>query len=130
MGREAGSEAGGDGVGRVDYFEIGTPQPQAAREFYGGLFGWPVGEPSTPAQYSMVDEGRGGLWDTSAIGGEAWAIFYVRVADVRAALARAQELGATVAMPFIDNGAIEFAHLVDPLGNRFGIWRPKDATAH
>jgi len=34
-------------------------------------------------------------------------------------------LGASVAIPFTDNGAIEFAHLLDPLGNRFGIWRPK-----
>ena len=36
-------------------------------------------------------------------------------------------LGAAVIVPFVDNGAIEFAHLTDPLGNRFGIWRPKAA---
>jgi predicted enzyme related to lactoylglutathione lyase len=30
-----------------------------------------------------------------------------------------------VAIPLIDNGRIEFAHLIDPQGNRFGIWRPK-----
>jgi predicted enzyme related to lactoylglutathione lyase len=35
------------------------------------------------------------------------------------------ELGATVAVPLVDNGAIEFAHLVDPQGNRFGVWKPK-----
>jgi predicted enzyme related to lactoylglutathione lyase len=74
----------------------------------------------------MVDEGKGGLWDTSAIGGDTWAVFYVQVDDVRAALDRAVELGASVAMPVIDNGQIQFAHLVDPLGNRFGIWRPND----
>ena len=34
-------------------------------------------------------------------------------------------LGATVAIPFTDNGQLYFAHLVDPMGNRFGIWRPK-----
>jgi predicted enzyme related to lactoylglutathione lyase len=28
-------------------------------------------------------------------------------------------------VPYVDNGAIEFAHLVDPQGNRFGVWRPK-----
>jgi len=123
------TDASGAVDNRVDYFEIGTPQPEAARTFYGGLFGWPIGAPSAPAQYSMVDEGRGGLWDTSGIGGDSWAIFYVHVADVPAAIARAQELGATVAMPLVDNGDIEFAHLVDPLGNRFGIWRPKDAPA-
>jgi predicted enzyme related to lactoylglutathione lyase len=32
-----------------------------------------------------------------------------------------------VAVPLTDNGAIEFAHLVDPIGNRFGIWRPKSS---
>lgn len=111
---------------RIDYFEIGTPEPGRARDFYGGLFGWQIGPPSEPAQYAMVDEGNGGLWDTTAIGAESWAIFYVRVADVRAAIARAEELGATQAVPFTDNGQIEFAHLVDPLGNRFGVWRPKD----
>jgi predicted enzyme related to lactoylglutathione lyase len=33
-------------------------------------------------------------------------------------------LGATVAIALTDNGAIQFAHLVDPVGNRIGIWRP------
>jgi len=46
---------------------------------------------------------------------------------VHTAIERAQELGAAVIVPLIDNGAIEFAHLTDPLGNRFGIWRPKTA---
>jgi hypothetical protein len=30
-----------------------------------------------------------------------------------------------VLVPFTDNGAIEFAHLEDLDGNRFGVWRPK-----
>ena len=59
------------------------------------------------------------------MGGENWAIFYVHVDDVQATIDRAEELGARVAMPFVDNSAIEFAHLIDPQGNRFGIWRPK-----
>jgi predicted enzyme related to lactoylglutathione lyase len=111
----------------VNYFEIGSPDPEAAKAFYGKLFGWEVGEPSMPARYRMVNEGRGGLWDTSEIGAASWAIFYVQVEDVHDAIGRAQELGATVAVPFVDNGGIEFAHLTDPQGNRFGIWRPKAA---
>ncbi|MGB6454669.1 MAG: VOC family protein [Streptosporangiaceae bacterium] len=111
----------------VNYFEIGSPDAQAARAFYGGLFGWEFGEPAMPARYSMIEQDKGGLWDTSAMGGASWAIFYVQVDDVRAATARAQELGATLAVPLVDNGRIEFAHLIDPHGSRFGIWRPKDA---
>ncbi len=30
-------------------------------------------------------------------------------------------------VPLVNNGAIEFAHLTDPMENRFGIWRPKAA---
>jgi uncharacterized protein len=112
----------------IDYFEIGAGDPEAARAFYGTLFNWEIGEPSMPGRYSMVDGGRGGLWDTSAIGGATWAIFYVHVEDVRAAIDQAQGLGATVVVPFTDNGGIEFAHLIDPLGNRFGIWRPKSSS--
>ena len=111
---------------QIDYFEIGSPDPEASKAFYGKLFDWEVGEPSLPAGYNTVDGGRGGLWDTTALGGASWAIFYVNVPDVHKALEEAQELGATVAIPFIDNGTIEFAHLIDPHGNRFGIWRPKD----
>jgi predicted enzyme related to lactoylglutathione lyase len=107
---------------QVDYFEIGTPNPETSRAFYGGLFGWTFGEPS-PQAYSMVNGNAGGLWDTSASGMGNWAVFYVHVDDVTVSLAKAQELGATVVVPIVDNGQITFAHLVDPTGNRFAVWR-------
>ena len=110
----------------VDYFEIGSPDPERSAAFYGQLFQWEIGPPSQPAGYSMVDGSNGGLWDTTTMNGENWAIFYVHVDDVQASFAQAQELGATAAGPVIDNGQITFAHLIDPLGNRFAIWRPKD----
>ena len=109
----------------VNYFEIGSPDPAASKTFYESLFNWNIGEPSMPGRYSMVNEDRGGLWDTTTMGGENWAIFYVQVEDVQTAIDRARELGATALIPLVDNGAIEFAHLSDPLGNRFGVWRPK-----
>jgi hypothetical protein len=59
------------------------------------------------------------------MGGASWAIFYVQVDDVKAAIDKAEGLGAKVVVPFTDNGALEFAHLQDPQGNRFGVWRPK-----
>lgn len=108
----------------IDYFEIGSPDPEGSKAFYGTLFGWKFGD---PALYSMIDQDRGGLWDTSEMGGANWAIFYVHVDDMQATIDKAQELGATVTVPLTDNGAIEFAHLTDPLGNRLGIWRPKSA---
>jgi predicted enzyme related to lactoylglutathione lyase len=107
----------------VNYFEIGTPDGGATTAFYGDLFGWQIGEPS--GGYAMVDGDKGGVWDTTSIGGGSWAIFYVQVDDVKTSIDKAAGLGATVVVPFTDNGALEFAHLQDPQGNRFGIWRPK-----
>jgi predicted enzyme related to lactoylglutathione lyase len=112
----------------VDYFEIGTPDPAAAEVFYGGLFGWTFGEASQPAQYSAINGTAGGLWNTSSMGGASWAVFYVHVDDVNAAFEHALSLGASAALPVIDNGAITFAHLVDPAGNRFAIWNENAAA--
>jgi predicted enzyme related to lactoylglutathione lyase len=108
---------------RVDYFEIGTPDGEAAATFYREMFGWTIGEPSSQA-YRMVNTEEGGIWDTSSMGGAKWAIFYVHVDDVEAAVRRATSLGATVVIPVTKGGALEFAHLADPDGNRFGVWRP------
>ena len=107
----------------VNYFEIGTPNAGTTTAFYGDLFGWQIGEPSNG--YRMVEDDKGGVWDTADSGGASWAIFYVQVDDVRATIDKATGLGAKVLIPLTDNGSIEFAHLQDPQGNRFGVWRPK-----
>jgi predicted enzyme related to lactoylglutathione lyase len=107
----------------VNYFEIGTPDAGATTAFYGDLFGWQIGEPSNG--YRMIDGDKGGMWDTAGMGGASWAIFYVQVDDVQGVIDQAASLGATVLAPLTDNGALEFAHLQDPQGNRFGVWRPK-----
>ena len=114
-------------AGTMNYFEIGSPDPDQARRFYGTLFDWTFGDPS-PQSYQMVNADQGGLWDTTELGGATWAIFYVQVEDVAATISHAESLGATVAVPMVDGGAIEFAHLLDPHGNRFGVWRPKQPT--
>ena len=110
----------------VNYFEIGTPDPIATRAFFGDVYGWTFG-PSEPGGYGMVNseagEFTGGLWDTTPLGGAQWAIFYIEVADIQATLDAASAHGANIAMPLVDNGTIQFAHLTDPTGNRFGVWQ-------
>lgn len=107
----------------VNYFEIGTPDAAKTTAFYRDLFGWQIGEASDG--YGMIDGDKGGVWDTTAIGGGSWAIFYVQVDDVKGVIDKATRFGATVVVPFTDSGPLEFAHLQDPQGNRFGVWRPK-----
>lgn len=108
----------------VNYFEVGTSDPVASKAFFGSLFGWSIADQASPQGYRMIGNDAGGLWDTSTMGDGNWAIFYVQVADVKAAVEKAESLGAKVAIPYTNGGGIEFAHLIDPQGNRFGVWRP------
>ncbi|MFD9668301.1 VOC family protein [Rhodococcus sp. NPDC059968] len=43
---------------KVDYFEIGSPDPEASKAFYGTLFDRQIA-PVHP--YRMVDQARGGV---------------------------------------------------------------------
>ncbi|GAB3287236.1 VOC family protein [Pseudoclavibacter terrae] len=107
----------------VNYFEIGTTDPEAVKAFYGDTFGWTFGS-LEPGGYGMVDGAGngGGLWDSNAVGGGSWAVFYVEVDHIEAKLEQAAANGAETVIPLVDNGTIKFAHLRDPLGNRFGVW--------
>jgi uncharacterized protein len=109
---------------RVDYFEIGSADPMASKAFYGGLFGWEIAEEPSDQGYRLINKMEGGLWDTSRMGGDTWGIFYVHVDDVEDAVKKAESLGAKIAIPFTSGGGIDFAHLIDPQGNRFGVWKP------
>ncbi len=110
----------------VNYFEIGTTDPEAATAFYGDTFGWTFG-PMAPGGYGMIgDAGNGGgLWDSTGVGGGSWAVFYVEVSDIETTIERATRNGADTVTPLVDNGTILFTHLRDPLGNRFGVWQRK-----
>lgn len=110
----------------VNYFEIGTPNSEASRKFYGELFDWQIAD-IPKGGYGMIDVDRGGMWDTAEIGGGSWAIFYVQVEDVEATVRKAVELGGEVIMPLTSNPQLEFAHLIDNNGHRFGVWKPKES---
>ncbi|MEO8104981.1 MAG: VOC family protein [Candidatus Saccharibacteria bacterium] len=109
---------------QVDYFEIGSSDPAASQAFYSGLFGWDIAEKPSEQGYRAINKMAGGLWDSSKMGNLNYAIIYINVDDVAATIKKAESLGATVALPYTSGGGIDFAHLVDPLGNRFGVWKP------
>ena len=106
----------------VNYFEVGSADPDAAAGFYSELFGWTVGADG-PHGYRMIDGDKGGIMNTGPLGGGAWAIFYVLVEDVDTTVERAAALGASVVLPKTPMGQGSFAHLADPQGNRIGVWQ-------
>jgi predicted enzyme related to lactoylglutathione lyase len=114
----------------VSWFEIGTDDPDAARAFYGEVFGWAF-EPQGP--YTMITTGpdhplHGGINDTRSAGPgtpRTYAVPYVQVEVVADACAAVEAAGGKViAGPDSTPDGLQFAHVADPAGNHIGLWTP------
>ena len=116
----------------VAWFQIGTDDPAAAREFYGGLFGWSFTADPDAEGYDLIShrsgEGPSGGLARTAGDAENHATFFVLVSDVAAVCAGAEQLGGKVLVPPVTTpDGLVFAHLLDRSGNRFGVFTPPSA---
>jgi hypothetical protein len=115
------------------WIDTSHPDPGAAVEFYGGLFGWEfedVMPPESPGRYFMARI-RGG--DVAAIGSSPEGIMppmavwntYIQVesADQTAAKVKAAG-GTTLTEPFDVMDAGRMAVFADPEGAAFCVWQP------
>lgn len=118
------------------WYELMTPDPDAATRFYGSVVGWTVGAaPAAGPDYRMIEAADGAVagmmrLDAAMAAGGArpgW-LFYVGVADPDATAAAAVGLGAQLLMPPTDiPGVGRFALLADPQGAPFYIMRGDSA---
>lgn len=116
------------------WFQVGTDDPDAAKRFYGRLFGWTfAADPNSDGRYDLVsypgtERPSGGILDTA--GQEAGhAIFCVVVEDVAAVCAETELAGGKVlAPPTTSPNGLVFADLLDPAGNHFGVFSPPPAS--
>jgi predicted enzyme related to lactoylglutathione lyase len=112
----------------VVHFEIIGNDPEKLRSYYGDLFGWEFDTPSPVAQEVSEPE-RYGFLDlmtsedgTGIRGGVGGAVFYVGVADVEAALQRAESLGGIRVMgPATSPNGLVVGHFTDPEGTLIGV---------
>ena len=111
----------------VAWFEIGAADVDAARAFYGQLFGWSF---APDGAYTLITAPgavgpSGGSFGTGG-GVPPYAVFVVQVADVAATAARAEELGGkvVVAPNTLDDG-MAIAYVADPNGSLFALFSPK-----
>ncbi len=115
----------------VSWFEIGTDDPAAARQFYGEMFGWTF---DVDGPYSVITTGpdhtlQGGIQDT---GGPlpqgtppAYAVPCIQVSDVAAMCDRTVDLGGKVLVPATNTPpGLVYAHVADPTGNHIGLFAP------
>jgi uncharacterized protein len=109
---------------RIVRFEIGCKNAETTKGFYGSLFDWKLA--AAPMGFA-VDTGEAPAGAIMALGHEPhhYTMFYVEVADVAAALAKATELGGKTLVGPVPLPHGSFAWFADPEGNTVGLWQPR-----
>jgi uncharacterized protein len=122
--------------GTFCWVDLATTDPDAAKAFYNGLFGWEAEDlPVEEGVYYSIQRVNGK--QVAAIAAQpqqqrdagvppVWNS-YVWVDSADTAAERAQELGATVHAPAFDvTEAGRMAVIQDPQGAFFMVWEPRD----
>lgn len=106
------------------WFDLRTPEKDAAERFYGSLLGWKIDDNGAVA-------GEGQPW--GAVAGDPelssghW-LPYIQVEDVDAATAQAVELGAAVVQPKTAGPAGHYVTIKDPGGAQVALWQGPDSA--
>lgn len=128
-------------VGKIVWHDLITEDMTAAREFYGGLFGWTFEDRSGERGQDYVIARSGNVYVAGMISIDRPAdgtrfsrwLPYISVSDVDSAVARGVAAGATVAASARNLNLGRVAALVDPQGAVIGLARssigdPDDKT--
>jgi uncharacterized protein len=116
--------------GTISWFDVQSPDPDRAREFYAGLFGWTFERSPVDGYTLCMLRGRlvAGLSAVppGAPYPSAWSIYF-SVADADAAVARVREHRGQVLMDPTDVGSEgRLVFCLDPTGAGFGVWQPRN----
>jgi predicted enzyme related to lactoylglutathione lyase len=121
--------------GALGWFELVTPDPDRARAFYNGLFGWTAEDVEMPTgRYTLLTNGeppaQAALMATPTGGPEMppnWGVYF-DVANCEATAARIGELGGRILMePTAVEMAGTIAAVTDPQGAFFSVIEPAPA---
>jgi predicted enzyme related to lactoylglutathione lyase len=109
---------------KLCHWEIPSTDVKKSAEFYSKLFGWKTQAFSEDYVMFDVEGGVGGGIAKVAAMPEPCIDVYVAVADIPAALKKAESLGARTEKPKteIGGGYGFYAYLRDPCGCRVGVW--------
>lgn len=119
--------------GVTSWIDVEAPDVEAARRFYGELFGWTFSEatpPGSPFRYFIAQldgQDAAGIGGPAEPGGEVGAPewnTYIAVTDIAAATARITSAGGrVVSEPAAAGEGGSAATCVDPAGASFRLWQ-------
>ncbi|MBD0292703.1 MAG: VOC family protein [Jiangellaceae bacterium] len=115
--------------GSLTWNELATRDVTVAKEFYSTVFNLTARDIEGPTPYTVLQVGEqavAGMYpldDTVPDDVPSYWTCYFEVEDCDAAVATAQQLGATVQVPATDTPAGRYAMITDPQGATFGVIR-------
>jgi uncharacterized protein len=115
--------------GTFSWTDLTTPDAQASKDFYGGLFPWeytdnPIPDDGVYVMATIGGRAAAAMFETTERH-PAWAS-YVTVDDVDETTGKAGGLGANVlAEPFDVMGVGRMSTIQDPTGAVFCLWQPR-----
>lgn len=119
------------GPGTFCWVNLSSTDPQAAKRFYAGLFGWSYDDSGRALSMARrFDANVAGIYGQEEQErqrglGPHWNT-YISVSDTDATTARARELGGTVLdEPFDVSDAGRTATIIDPTGAMFWVWQAR-----
>lgn len=113
------------------WIDLGIPDIERAKAFYGAVFGWEFETGGEETGYYTMCLLRGrpvaALSQPPDAGPEYWWTMYFATADCDGHVKKAADAGGTIVMPPMDvMTAGRLAMVVDPVGAQFGLWQGRD----
>jgi predicted enzyme related to lactoylglutathione lyase len=112
------------------HVEISCLDSEAAKKFYGELFGWKF-QDFPQMNYTTIDTGQspdmgGGLNPVTPENPAGTVIVYVYTEDIDDSLGKVEALGGTVILPKMEVPTVGFlAFFKDPTGNTLALLQPE-----
>jgi predicted enzyme related to lactoylglutathione lyase len=124
-------------MSRVVHFEFSADDPERAKTFFEGVFGWTFQEYEGPMEYWLVSTAGAGEEGAAGIDGgmgkrpemSESAVNTIGVEDLDTAIGKVTSAGGEIAMPrSAIPGVGWIAYFKDPEGNLWGLYQD-DAQA-
>jgi uncharacterized protein len=125
--------------GALSWNELNTRDPEAAKAFYGAVFGWDfedndMGEMGSYTTLKLGDAMVGGMLDMAGRGVPEeipahWQVYFA-VEDTDAAVEQAKRAGGSVMVEPLEVPAGRFAILTDPFGASFAMITLSEAAGN
>ena len=119
-------------IGEFCWYELGTSNVQAAKDFYGKVFGWEFSDHDMgDMTYTMIKQKNkefAGIWsipkDKQKEIPPHW-MGYLLVENLDQSLEKARTQGASIIKPATNVGDFgRFAIITDPIGAHIALWQP------